>query len=71
MRVVLLKDYAQSHFPTTPLLNYAIEVEKITTSKVSRTCYLGCGCGLIVGVSSQYASFHLVPQIEFVDVVWF
>lgn len=33
MRVVILKEYAQKHFPSTPLLNYALEVEKITTSK--------------------------------------
>lgn len=33
MRVVILKEYVKSHFPATPLLDYAIEVEKITTSK--------------------------------------
>lgn len=33
MRVVILKEYAQKHFPATPMLNYALEVEKITTSK--------------------------------------
>lgn len=33
MRVILLKQFAEEHFPSTPLLNYAIEVEKITTSK--------------------------------------
>lgn len=33
MRVVILKEYAQKNFPATPILNYAIEVEKITTSK--------------------------------------
>ncbi|KAK3591986.1 hypothetical protein CHS0354_031493 [Potamilus streckersoni] len=33
MRVVILKEYAKKNFPATPLLNYAIEVEKITTSK--------------------------------------
>lgn len=32
-RVVILKDYAKKAFPATPLLDYAIEVEKITTSK--------------------------------------
>jgi ATP citrate (pro-S)-lyase len=35
MRVVLLKEYAKQHFPSTPLLDYALEVEKITVSKVS------------------------------------
>lgn len=34
MRVQILKDYVRQHFPATPLLDYALEVEKITTSKV-------------------------------------
>jgi len=34
MRVVILNEYAKSNFPSTPLLDYAYEVEKITTSKV-------------------------------------
>ena len=34
MRVVILKDFVKANFPSTPLLDYAIEVEKITTSKV-------------------------------------
>lgn len=33
MRVVILKKFATENFPSTPLLNYAAEVEKITTSK--------------------------------------
>lgn len=33
LRVTILKEYARSHFPETPLLNYALEVEKITTQK--------------------------------------
>jgi ATP citrate (pro-S)-lyase len=33
MRVILLKQFAKEHFPVTPLLDYALEVEKITTSK--------------------------------------
>ena len=35
MRVVIIKDYVKEHFPSTPLLDYALEVEKITTSKVN------------------------------------
>ena len=35
MRVVILKEYAQANFPATPILDFAAEVEKITTSKVS------------------------------------
>lgn len=34
MRVKLMKDYVKQTFPATPLLDYALEVEKITTSKV-------------------------------------
>lgn len=36
MRVQILKDYVKQHFPSTHLLDYALDVEKITTSKVSR-----------------------------------
>ncbi len=32
-RVELLKDYAKKHFPMTPYLDYAIEVERLTTAK--------------------------------------
>jgi ATP citrate (pro-S)-lyase len=32
-RVVILKDYVKSQFPKTELLDYALEVEKITTAK--------------------------------------
>uniref|UniRef100_A0A671R9R3 ATP-citrate synthase n=1 Tax=Sinocyclocheilus anshuiensis TaxID=1608454 RepID=A0A671R9R3_9TELE len=33
MRVQILKDFVKQHFPSTQLLDYALEVEKITTSK--------------------------------------
>ncbi len=33
LRVSGLKKYASEHFPSTPLLDYALEVEKLTTSK--------------------------------------
>lgn len=33
MRVVILKEYAKKHFPQTPLVDYALEVEKVTTAK--------------------------------------
>ena len=32
-RVVILVNYARQQFPSTPLLDYALEVEKITTTK--------------------------------------
>lgn len=33
LRVTIITDFAKSHFPSTPLLDYAREVEKITTQK--------------------------------------
>lgn len=33
MRVVIMKDFMKEHFPQTELLDYALEVEKITTAK--------------------------------------
>nr|NP_001027756.1 ATP citrate-lyase [Ciona intestinalis]BAB00624.1 ATP citrate-lyase [Ciona intestinalis] len=32
-RVVILKEFVKSNFPSTPLLDYALEVEKVTTAK--------------------------------------
>jgi ATP citrate (pro-S)-lyase len=33
LRVEIIKDYAKKHFPSTPVLDYALQVENITTSK--------------------------------------
>ncbi|XP_031568246.1 ATP-citrate synthase-like [Actinia tenebrosa] len=33
VRVTIIKDFVKKHFPCTALLDYALEVEKITTSK--------------------------------------
>jgi ATP citrate (pro-S)-lyase len=33
MRVKIIKEFVLENFPATPLLKYALEVEKITTSK--------------------------------------
>lgn len=41
MRVQILKDFVKQHFSSTQLLDYALEVEKITTSKVG-TCAGSC-----------------------------
>jgi len=32
-RVTILKEYALKEFPSTPILNYALEVEQVTTAK--------------------------------------
>ena len=34
MRVVILKEFVKENFPSTPLLDYALEVEKITTGQI-------------------------------------
>lgn len=44
MRVQLLIDYARKNFPKTDLLNYALEVEKITTSKRNNLILNVDGC---------------------------
>jgi ATP citrate (pro-S)-lyase len=33
MRVTIMREYAKKHFKSTPLLDYALEVEKLTTAK--------------------------------------
>ncbi len=53
-RVELLKDYAHANFPDTRLLDYALEVEKITTSKKNN---------LILNVDGTIG-------ILFVDLMW-
>ncbi len=44
MRVAIMKDYAKKHFKKTPLLDYALEVEKITTSKKDNLILNVDGC---------------------------
>ena len=43
-RVELLKDYAKRNFPCTDLLDYALEVEKITTTKKNNLILNVDGC---------------------------
>lgn len=44
IRVTLIKEFARSNFPATPLLNYALEVEKLTTSKRNNLILNVDGC---------------------------
>lgn len=48
MRVQILKDFVKQHFPSTQLLDYALDVEKITTSKAR----------IIMLLHSSYKSFQ-------------
>jgi succinyl-CoA synthetase alpha subunit len=44
MRVTIMKDYAKKNFKATPLLDYALEVEKITTAKKDNLILNVDGC---------------------------
>jgi ATP citrate (pro-S)-lyase len=44
MRVSILKEYAKKHFKATPLLDYALEVEKVTTAKKDNLILNVDGC---------------------------
>jgi ATP citrate (pro-S)-lyase len=44
MRVTIMKRYAKKHFETTPLLDYALEVEKLTTAKKDNLILNVDGC---------------------------
>ena len=43
-RVEILRKFAQAHFPMTPYLNFALEVEKLTTSKKDNLILNVDGC---------------------------
>ena len=44
MRVTIMKDYAKGHFKATPLLDYALDVEKLTTAKKDNLILNVDGC---------------------------
>ena len=44
MRVKIMKEYAKKHFKSTPLLDYALEVEKLTTAKKDNLILNVDGC---------------------------
>ncbi len=44
IRVTLIKEFAKKHFPSTPILDYALDVEAITTSKRNNLILNVDGC---------------------------
>jgi succinyl-CoA synthetase alpha subunit len=44
MRVTIMKEYAKKHFKSTPLLDFALEVEKVTTAKKDNLILNVDGC---------------------------
>ena len=80
MRVVIIKEFVKSNFPSTPLLDYALEVEKITTSKVSLSLSLSlslaylCPCQTsthvnVYSLSETKLNVDGVIAVSFVDLL--
>ncbi|CAF1024122.1 unnamed protein product [Adineta ricciae] len=69
MRVVLLKKYVKEHFPASPLLDYALEVEKITVSKKPNLILNVDGCiGVaMVDLLRHCGCFTLEEAMEFIE----
>ncbi|KAL9966324.1 hypothetical protein ACROYT_G024378 [Oculina patagonica] len=70
MRVVLLKDFVKKHFPATPVMDYAIEVEKITTSKKPNLILNVDGCigAAFVDLLRHCGAFTREEADEFVQI---
>ena len=64
MRVKLLKDYAAEKFPKTPLLNYALEVEQMTTSKKETLILNVDGAIGILSVDMMYALGWTTEKVD-------
>ncbi len=61
MRVTIIKDYAKKHFKKTPILDYALEVEKITTAKRDNLILNVDGC---IGVCFADLLRNEMPKSE-------
>lgn len=69
MRVKIIKEYAKAHFPTTPVLDFALEVEKVTTKKKA-TLILnvdGCIAACFVDLLRNCGAFDLNEANELLD----
>eukprot|EP00163_Fabomonas_tropica_P028359 TRINITY_DN5750_c0_g1_i1.p1 TRINITY_DN5750_c0_g1~~TRINITY_DN5750_c0_g1_i1.p1 ORF type:complete len:1122 (+),score=399.79 TRINITY_DN5750_c0_g1_i1:269-3634(+) len=70
MRVSIIKEYALKHFPSTPILNFAMEVEKITTAKRA-TLILnvdGCVAAAFVDLLRNCGAFTREEADEYVKI---
>jgi len=69
MRVKIVKDYAKANFPRTPVLDFACEVEKITTQKKA-TLILnvdGCIAACFVDLLRTCGAFDRAEADELID----
>lgn len=67
-RVTLMKEYAQKNFPKTEVLDYALEVEKITTSKRNNLILNVDGCIGILFVDMMKSSGEFTDE-EITEVI--
>jgi ATP citrate (pro-S)-lyase len=65
-RVTIMKDYAKKHFKATPLLDYALEVEKLTTAKKDNLILNVDGC---IGICFVDMLRNEMPKMDADDYV--
>ena len=69
VRVEVLKKYAQKHFPNTETLDYALQVEKLTTSKRGNLILNVDGCIGVLTCDMLRSIGYTREQVrEFVDL---
>ena len=70
-RVSLISEYAKQHFPSTPLLDYAREVEQITTKKKPNLILNVDGCIALCFVDLLRHRFVLLILIVDIKLCFF
>ncbi len=69
VRVTIMKDYAKKHFPITETLDYALEIEKLTTSKRNNLILNVDGCiGVLCCDMLRGIGYSRDEVREFVDL---
>ncbi|CAH0387530.1 unnamed protein product [Bemisia tabaci] len=70
MRVKIIKEFVLENFPATPILNYALEVEKITTSKKPNLILNVDGCIAVAfcDLLRHSGSFTREEAQEYIDM---
>ena len=68
MRVTIVKDYVKEHFKETPVLDYALEVEKITTKKKDNLILNVDGCIGVCFVDLLRSEFTKEEADEYVSM---
>lgn len=69
MRVKIIKEYAKKYFPSTPILDFALEVEQVTTKKKA-TLILnvdGCIAACFVDLLRHCGAFDLTEANELIE----